>query len=121
MSPAPGALSIEISMRDSGHGQAAIVALSGELDIATAPDLEQQVKELNGSPLARLVLDFRNLSFIDSTGLRVVLGIAEAASDRDTPLMLVRGPEGVQRVFSLTGADRELQFVDDLADADAPA
>ena len=103
-------------MLDSTRGHTAVIALTGELDIATAPQLEQQVNELDSGPLSQLVLDFRNLAFIDSTGLRVVLGIAESASGRGARVALVRGPEAVQRVFSLTGADRELDIVEDLTE-----
>ena len=101
-------------MRDSARGQTAIVALTGELDIATAPRLEQEVGKLDRGELAQIVLDFRNLAFIDSTGLRMVLGIAESATVSGTRLVLLRGSEAVQRVLALTGADRELLIVDEL-------
>jgi anti-anti-sigma factor len=117
---APGELTVEISM----YGQIAAVALAGELDIATAPALEQKVRELPSAGVAQLMLDLRQLSFIDSTGLRVVLGLADGLAPTGARVVIVRGPEAVQRVFALTGADRELVMIDDpseLDELDTPA
>jgi anti-sigma B factor antagonist len=115
MSPtAPGELDVAIAT----VGETATVTLGGELDIATAPALERRLREFEGHEHRLLMLDLRKLSFIDSTGLRVVLGIADAASERGDRVAVVRGPEAVQRVFALTGAERELLMVDDPSELD---
>ncbi len=114
---APGELTIEISVSESN----ALVALNGELDIATAPALEERLNELSRDRLSRIVLDLRELAFIDSTGLRVVLGLASGLADSDARVVIVKGPEPVQRVFALTGADRELVMIDHPSELDAPA
>jgi anti-sigma B factor antagonist len=115
MSPsAPGELTIDVSTTP----QTAIVRLSGELDIATAPALEEKLGELS-QEITQVVLDLRELAFIDSTGLRVVLGLANGLGENRAQVVIVRGPEPVQRVFTLTGADRELVMVDDPAELDS--
>jgi anti-sigma B factor antagonist len=111
---APGELSVEISI----YGQTANVALTGELDIATAPALEQKLSRLPREGVARVMLDMRALSFIDSTGLRVVLGLADGLTLSSAGVVIIRGPEAVQRVFALTGADRELVMIDDPSELD---
>jgi anti-anti-sigma factor len=117
MSPsAPGELTIDISM----SGQSARVALAGELDIATAPALEQKLGELPDD-VGQVILDLRELAFIDSTGLRVVLGLANGFGVSNARVVVVRGPDPVQRVFALTGADRELAMIDDPSELDEPA
>jgi anti-anti-sigma factor len=114
MSPsAPGELTVDISM----SGQTARVALAGELDIATAPGLEQKLAEL-APQVTRVMLDLRELAFIDSTGLRVVLGLANGLGENSARVVLVKGPDPVQRVFTLTGADRELTIIDDPSELD---
>jgi anti-sigma B factor antagonist len=116
----PGELTVEISI----YGQIAAVVLSGELDIATAPELEQKLRELPPDGVTQLMLDLRRLAFIDSTGLRVVLGLANGLAPPGARVVIVRGPEAVQRVFALTGADRELLMIDDpseLDELDTPA
>jgi anti-sigma B factor antagonist len=115
MSPsAPGELTVDISTA----AQTALVRLSGELDIATAPTLEEKLDELP-QEITQVVLDLRELAFIDSTGLRVVLGLANGLGENRARVVIVRGPEPVQRVFTLTGADRELVMVDDPSELDA--
>lgn len=85
------------------------LALSGELDIATVPVAEQALRRHEGDN--ELVLDLRGLRFMDSSGLRVILSLAEA----ETPAVLhiIRGPDQVNRVFELTGAAERLNLVDD--------
>ena len=62
------------------EGNRLILAVSGRLDTMTAPELENVIKEnLNG--LEELVLDFENLEYISSAGLRVVLGTRKAMGD----------------------------------------
>jgi anti-sigma B factor antagonist len=114
MSPsAPGELTVDVST----SAQTARVTLSGELDIATAPTLEARLGELS-QQITQVVLDLRELAFIDSTGLRVVLGLANGLGENRARVVIVRGPEAVQRVFTLTGADRELLMIDDPSEID---
>jgi anti-sigma B factor antagonist len=117
MSPsAPGELTVDIST----SADTASVALTGELDIATAPALEEKLAALPHE-ITRVVLDLRELAFIDSTGLRVVLGLANGLGENSARVVIVKGPEPVQRVFTLTGADRELVMIDDPSELDAQA
>ena len=83
----------------------------GALDIATADVLEEQLVELRRSGFNRIVLDLAELSFMDSTGLRLILRWdAEARSD-GLVLGLIAGPPQVQRIFELTGTIDRLPFV----------
>jgi anti-sigma B factor antagonist len=92
----------------------ALIALSGELDLSGAPALYEEIEQLATRPeVRRVILDLRKLAFLDSSGLRVV-ALAErhlAAGGRS--LVLVRGPESVQRVFEITRMVDRLEFVDD--------
>ncbi len=103
----PPELNVEIRRRDD---RLAVLALVGELDIATvhaAANLHDHVPSGAG-----FVLDLRELTFMDSSGLRTVLALHECCRDRDTALWLVRGPSAVQRVFELSGLDSAFEFVD---------
>jgi stage II sporulation protein AA (anti-sigma F factor antagonist) len=83
----------------------------GALDLATVNVLEDQFAELRGAGFKRFVLDLSELTFMDSTGLRLILRWdAEARSD-GFDLGLVAGPPPVQRVFELTGTLGRLPFV----------
>ena len=87
------------------------LALWGEIDLAARPRLEAEIDELRGSGLASLIVDLRHVSFLDSSGLRLVLELYAAARDDGFELQLVPGPPHVQRVFEITRTLGELPFV----------
>lgn len=87
--------------------------VSGELDLASAEVLEASLKELESSEPDVLVLDLRELEFMDSTGLRAVIAADARARDRGGRLVVVRAPEEVDRVFRLTRMDQHLELVDE--------
>lgn len=74
----------------------------GELDLASAAALEEEVRELRRSGFDEIVIDLRHLRFLDSTGLRLLLSLRNQAKRDGHRLRLVRGPRQVQRVFDLT-------------------
>ncbi|MBA2506570.1 MAG: STAS domain-containing protein [Thermoleophilaceae bacterium] len=87
---------------------------TGELDFASTPQLEQSLQDAQLQ--ARLVvLDLRDLTFIDSAGVRAVVD----ASRRAHRLIVVRGPAAVDFVFDLTGSSGELTILD-LGPAEPP-
>ncbi len=82
---------------------AVIVVPAGELDVATADDLEREVRELRRSGFDRIVVDLREVRFIDSTGLRMLISLRNDAKRDGQALVLVPGAADVQRVFAITG------------------
>lgn len=83
------------------HPEAAVVAV-GDLDVASAELLEREVRELQRSGFEDIVIDLRGVTFLDSRGLRVLLGLRNDAKRNDHRLALVPGPVTVQRIFRLT-------------------
>lgn len=77
---------------------ATVVALSGELDFGTVGQVQTRLAELRdeGAPT---VLDLDRLTFMDSTGIRLVLTACEDAQRRDWSFRVTRGSERVQRVL----------------------
>jgi anti-anti-sigma factor len=96
-------------------GPISTVRLSGELDISGAVEIERRIEEVERSTTGNLVIDLRELAFMDSTGLRIILSADARARDRGAELILVRGPETVDRVFRMAALDRRLRFVEDPA------
>jgi anti-sigma B factor antagonist len=94
------------------HGAPRLI-LSGELDLASAEQLETQLKQLETSEPDVIVLDLRELEFMDSTGLRAVIAADARARERGGRLIVVRAPEEVDRVFRLTRMDQHLELVDE--------
>ena len=87
--------------------------LQGELDLSTVAKVEEELKRAESGSPALLVIDLRELTFLDSTGLRLVINADQRARDEGRRLAVVRGPESVQRVFSITRVDERLEIVDD--------
>ncbi len=99
-------------IQSEARGAAVRLALTGDLDLATANEAEDTIKatEASGPPL--LVLDLSRLEFMDSTGLRVVLSAASRGDEDDRRVVIVKGPEVVQRVFEITRVAERLDMVD---------
>jgi len=76
------------------------VSVQGEIDIATVDALEQAIASLPGGP-GPLVIEGSQIDFMDSTGLRLLLGLVEASEE--TPAVVIRNPSpAVLRVFELS-------------------
>jgi anti-sigma B factor antagonist len=89
------------------------VALEGELDLSEADRLEHELLKLERSAPPTLLIDLRDLTFIDSTGIRLVLEADARARHDARRLALVRGPDEVHRVFLIALLDKRLEFVDE--------
>jgi anti-anti-sigma factor len=85
------------------------VAVDGELDFATAFDVEMRLERAIRSA-DEVVVDLTNLEFIDSTGIRTLLEAHQAARRDGVTLRLLPGPAPVQRVFEISGLLDELPF-----------
>jgi anti-sigma B factor antagonist len=98
----------EFSVSRRRVGDAIVVAPAGEIDLATVDVLGA---EIDGAveTTDTLVLDLRDVTFIDSAGLRLVLETSRAF-DR---FSVVRGPREVQRVFDLVGLESRLTMLDE--------
>lgn len=106
-------LSTNFQVVTQRQGNTAYVVLSGELDIATAGELELALRELESSHPERTVLDLSELTFMDVTGLRVILAAAYRARHSNVSLVVAKPQKGVKRLFELTGADKQLGFFDE--------
>ena len=85
-------------------GAATVIAVSGELDIHTAPDLTEVLSPAiaAGQPV---IVDLTDVTFMDSSGLSVFVTALKRAREAETTLVLVVSEPRVMRVFSITGID----------------
>jgi anti-sigma B factor antagonist len=80
-----------------------VLELSGELDVVSAPDLEQLLAEVLAQPHARVMLDLNGLKFVDSAGVSVLIRAKQTAELGGHTLVLRRPTEQLERVFALVG------------------
>lgn len=92
------------------HEGAALLAVSGELDIASAPELARVLNEIRPEQTKLVVVDLRELEFMDSTGLSIIVRAHQRLSEQDCELTLVKGPPQVQRLLDLTGVAERLRL-----------
>jgi anti-anti-sigma factor len=95
------------------EGDGVRVVLAGELDIGSAPEVEQVLRKVESDGATTLTIDLRGLTFMDSTGLRMLVAADKRAKDEGRSLRIIRGPAPVQRILDLTGLGDKLPLVDD--------
>ena len=84
-------------------GEITLVTPKGRLDSATSPELEQRLLGLAGTPGAALVIDCRELAYVSSAGLRVLLMAAKAARGAGARIALAALQPSVRQVFDISG------------------
>jgi anti-anti-sigma factor len=89
-----------------------VLRLSGELDLASVPLLQSVLDavELEGPSL--VLLDLRDLQFMDSTGLRAILAAHERSQQRGHEFAVTRGSDQVERLLKITQVSEHLRVLD---------
>jgi anti-sigma B factor antagonist len=89
----------------------AFVRPAGELDLATVGEFEAAIGgALDGHK--QLVVDLRDVTFLDTEGLKSLMETARMAAERQVAFRLVRGRRSVERIFELTETRSRFEFVD---------
>ncbi len=99
---------VQASVRNGRH----TLLLSGELDLAVAAELEATILGLCGEGVSAIELDLSQLTFMDSTGLRVMLGARELCAEHGYDFLVTPGSGQVQRLLELTGTIDILPLTD---------
>jgi anti-anti-sigma factor len=97
-------------LRNLANGGEHTLALTGEVDMVAAPEVEDAVRRLCVEGTTRIVLDLREVTFIDSTGLRAMLTADGLCRQYRSELSLIPGSEQVQGLFEMTGVAGLLAF-----------
>lgn len=106
-------------MQSVRSGATAIIALHGELDIFAQPALAAQVDEALSTRPALLAIDLRELSFMDSSGIHVMITAARRCHELGQRFLLIRGGRQIERVLAASGLEGYFEIVegpDQLAD-----
>jgi anti-sigma B factor antagonist len=93
-----------------------VVTARGQLDVATAPRFRQDLLEAQYGGSTRVVVDLDGVEFLDSMGLGVLVGALKRARTHDGELVIACRRERLLHLFELTGLDRVLRIVPDVAD-----
>jgi anti-anti-sigma factor len=88
-----------------------LISVSGELDLASGPELESELDKVSAPQTTLLVVDLRELEFMDSTGLSIIVRAHQRLAETGCELGLVRGSTQVQRLLDLTGVAERVRLV----------
>jgi anti-anti-sigma factor len=101
---------LEIEERHEPEGVVHVL-LHGELDVGSAERLEARLGELVKAA-RQVIIDLRGLTFMDSTGVRIVWEMASASANDGFDLALIQGPTAIRSVFEMSGLITRLPFVE---------
>lgn len=90
-------------MSDPAGFHASRLAVSGEVDVATVPELLAEAHRLLEADPPRLEVDLKEVTFIDSSGLGALVQIQKAADDKGISVVLTRSSGPTRRLLELTG------------------
>jgi anti-anti-sigma factor len=103
-------LEVEIDVAGADEG-VSVVELTGEIDLSTAPRLRAELQAvIFTSAPKELVLDLEGVSFIDSSGVRVLIEAQRSQRDRDASLILENVPESARLVLEVSGLTQEFRL-----------
>jgi len=83
-----------------------VVAVAGEIDLFTAPELKQTLADAVESGSSRIVVDLTRTTFLDSTALGVLIGAVKRLRSRDGMLTIVNTDPNIAKTFEITGLDQ---------------
>ncbi|HWI07959.1 MAG TPA: STAS domain-containing protein [Solirubrobacteraceae bacterium] len=101
-----------LTMSSEREGDVHTIGLTGELDLDNVAAVQHELDRAENGDALSIVVDLSRLTFIDSTGVRLVLAAHARAGADGGRLLLLRGPAQVQRVFEICGVDQLLPFAD---------
>jgi anti-anti-sigma factor len=105
---------IDLRISVARHAGQTVMALEGELDLATTRELEARLGE-DDVAAGDVVMDLSQLSFIDASGLRALVAAYRAAVARGHSLSVTRTSPPLERMLSLTGSRRLLGLAEPVA------
>jgi anti-sigma B factor antagonist len=106
-------MAIEFSIQDRRiDGKAHIVAVSGEVDLFTAPEFKQRVTAPIGAGIDCVIVDLTATTFIDSSSLGVLIGAHRRLKARGGRLIVACDGEAILKTFRITGLDSVFTLVD---------
>jgi anti-sigma B factor antagonist len=100
-------------------GAVPVVAVSGEIDVATAPQLRESLHRIIAEGDSTIVLDLLGVTFLDSTTLGVLLGALKRCREKGGDLHLVVADPRIMKIFEITGLTSVFTIATSLAAAGA--
>ena len=108
---------MELDIQTKKDSSQCELILKGEIDVYTAPKLKAELVEIIESGCANIVVDLEGVTFIDSSGLGVLVSALRRAREREGAVRFVCTRENILKIFRITGLDKVFPVFSDLAEA----
>lgn len=102
---------LPFSIRVDRESDSCFIALFGDLSLGYQEEFQEKLRELDREPVRRVLVDLSGLTFMDSTGLFLLLNLWKRCSREGIDIMFEGGSEEIQGLFEATGMDRVLPVV----------
>jgi anti-sigma B factor antagonist len=109
-----GAPEMDLSIDSGHHGGWRVISVGGEIDLYTAPALREALIAEVEAGAERLAVDLRQVGFMDSMGLGVLIGTRRRLNERDAAFALICQEGAVRRVLDVSGMTKVFDVVDRL-------
>ena len=107
---------MDLGLSTRVEGDKSVIAVSGELDVFTAPSLDESLAESIDAGRVNLIVDLSDVTFLDSTGLGSMVKGLKRAKEQGGSLRVVASSERIVKVFRITGLDQAMSLTDSLSD-----
>jgi anti-sigma B factor antagonist len=97
-------------------GGAPVISVTGDVDLATAPTLQQTLLDVTGDPTGQVIVDLTDCSFLDARGLSALLVARESLGRAGRPLTLVLSNPTMLGIFQATGLDKRFEIFPSLSE-----
>jgi anti-sigma B factor antagonist len=112
MPDSPADMTFDFSLsEDQDAAGAHVIAVAGEVDIFTAPELKRAIAAAIDAGARRLVVDLTETRFLDSTALGVLIGAVKRLRPLDGRLVIVNTEPSTAKTFEITGLDQIFTIV----------
>lgn len=102
----------QLTLRSHREGGVHTIALTGEMDLSNAGEVERELLHAEDTDAHTIVIDLGGLQFMDSTGIRLLISADTRSRADSCRLRLTRPPAKVFRVLCIAGIDELLPFAD---------
>ena len=104
---------MKIKMEESQNENEIFVSVSGEIDAYTAPKLREELLPLSEGKNKSITVNLKDVSYMDSTGLGVFVGLFKQLNKNEGELKLVELSDRLKRLFELTGLNKIMNISED--------
>jgi anti-sigma B factor antagonist len=102
---------LPFSVRVDREGDSVLIALFGDLSLGFQAQFEEELRELDREPVSRVLVDLSGLTFMDSTGLFLLLNLWKRCHREGTDIAFEGGSQEIHGLFEATGMDQVLPVI----------